>query len=824
MSTSGLTSAEAQERLARIGPNALPEAKRDTFPKRVLRQFKNPLIYILLFGLVFETAVWLRDEARGFPLEGIAIGLLLAVNALLGAIQDQRSDTAMARLTQLAAPRAWVVRDGKPKQVSTRDIVPEDVVRLEAGDRVPADARLLHAGSLALDESILTGESLAIEKTSDAELLAGTLVTRGKAYARVTRTGRDSALGRLASLLGTIERTKTPLETRIDKLAHVLAQVILGFALVLALVGVWLEGTERLADIVIFAVALAVAIVPEELPAVLTLTLALGVERMARRNAIVRRLSAVEALGRVTVICTDKTGTLTQNAMSVRATIHANEARALRAMVVANDADATSRAGDPLELALLDHAIPKILPDAPHAAPHVSVRPFDSLTRSMRVTIHEDGTPTSYLKGAPEVIIPKCRLTPADAERWAGLAEEHARLGERVLALAWGPGEREDDLTLAGLVTLWDPPRTEVPDSIRSAREAGIRVAMVTGDHPATALAIARSVGIRHDRVLTGPELDLMTPEQAAIAVRECDVFARVTPDRKLRIVEALQADGEVVAMTGDGVNDAPALKKADVGIAMGKRGSDVAREAASLILVDDDFRTILAAVSEGRELTDNIQKFLRFMFVIHIAFFLLLVGGAVGSYIVGLRDATGALVLPLTALQILWINMLADGPGSFALGIDRSPDIMRERPLPVTGPLLDRASWAFVLSSALVRTLVAFAILLALPRMGYSVVETQTAIFAYEYLGQVLLAYPSRRLGTRPSRNMALHAATLVGALAVAVFLIVPAARGMLGLARIDARLASIIVATSIGSWLVAEAIVRLLRSRRASLPGVAA
>jgi len=809
----GLTNARAAALLREHGPNAMAEAKRDSFPRRVLRQFKSPLIYILLFGLAFETLVWLRDEARGFPLEGIAIGLLIAVNALLGAIQDQRSDNALARLTSLSAPKAWALREGVFTQVPARELVPGDVVRLEAGDRVPADATLLSEARLTLDESILTGESFPVEKTPRDELFAGTLVANGKAHALVTRTGAQSALGKLATLLGAIEKTKTPLEERVERLGHVLARLIAGLAILLALVGVWLEGTERLADVVIFAVALAVAIVPEELPAVLTLTLALGVERMARKNAIVRRLASVEALGRVSVICTDKTGTITQNAMSVRSLLAPDETRALRVLQAANDADPSARVGDPLELALLDHAKAQGAP--PPIEARASHRPFDSATKSMRVTLREAGGLVSYLKGAPEVILPKCRLADAQREAWLAKAAEHAALGERVLALASGEGERESDLDMVGLVTLWDAPRPEVPASIQEARRAGIRVVMITGDHPATAAAIARAVGIRHERVTTGAQLDAMTPEEAASAARACDVFARVPPDRKLRIVEALQADGEVVAMTGDGVNDAPALKKADVGIAMGQRGSDVAREAASLVLVDDNFRTIVDAVAEGRSLTENIQKFLRFMFVIHTAFFLLLVGGAIGSYLVGLRDEAGALILPLTALQILWINMLADGPGSFALGVDKNADIMRERPKPLKGPLLDRASWTFVLVTAALRTLVAFGILVALPRLGYSILETQTAIFAFEYLGQVLVAYPSRRVGAKPTQSRAVHAATLAGIAVLGTLLAWPAARGMLGLAALDATAIAIVLAASVAAWLIGESTARFARKR---------
>ena len=599
----GLSTAEATERLSRVGPNALPERVPDPVWRRFLRQFASPLIYILLFALVFDLGLWLFEGLQTWPIEASAIGAILLLNAGLGLYQEQRSEAALARLKALAGSQTWVLRDGHFVRLPTEALVPGDCVRLEAGDRVPADGTLVDARAAMLDESILTGESVPVDKGDRDEAFSGTLLVRGKTHLDVTRTGASSAMGRLATMLGDIRAAKTPLERRVDRLGRQIARWVLILAAVLGLLGIAAEGLERAPEMILFAVALAVAAVPEGLPAVLTVALALGVERMARHRAVVRRLSAVEALGSVTVIATDKTGTLTENRMEVRSLDATDLPRALAAIVLANDADLITGAGDPLELGLLRYATTHGVDVARlrHQHPLVAERPFDSAWKFARVTVQENGRLVSYLKGAPEVLLGRSTLSNEDRESWVEKADAYAREGFRVLAVAWAEGETEEPVSLLGLALFWDPPRPEVPNAVRRAQEAGIRVIMITGDHPATALAVANQVGIPGVRVLTGEDLADYQGAALVEALGEANVFARVRPEQKLQIVEALQAQGQIVAMTGDGVNDAPALKRSDVGVAMGQRGSDVSREVADLVLRDDNFATIVGAVEEGR-------------------------------------------------------------------------------------------------------------------------------------------------------------------------------------------------------------------------------
>src|SRR5687768_6452811 len=697
----GLSTADAAERFLRFGPNALPEQRPQPLWRRFLRQFNSPLIFILLFALAFDFGLWVYEGAHAWPVEAIAIGLILLFNAALGLYQEQRSEAALARLKALAGAQAWVLRDGEFVRLPTQDIVPGDWVRLEAGDRVAADGVLRDSHGAMLDESILTGESVPVDKGPGAEAFSGTLLVRGKTYLDVTRTGASSAMGRLATMLGSIEAAKTPLERRVDHLGRQIARWVLALVAVLGLLGTIAEGLARAPEMIIFAVALAVAAVPEGLPAVLTVALALGVERMARHRAVVRRLSAVEALGSVTVIATDKTGTLTESRMDVRTLDAPDLPRALTAIVLANDADLTTGAGDPLELGLLRHAADNGVDVARLRQEHpaVSERPFDSAWKFARVTVREHGRLVSYLKGAPEILFGRCTLSPGDGESWGAKTDAYAREGFRVLAVAWAEGDTEEQLTLLGLVLFWDPPRPEVPDAVARAQAAGIRVIMISGDHPATALAVAHLIGIPGVRVLTGEDLDEYQGSALIEALREVNIFARVRPEQKLQLVEVLQAQGEIVAMTGDGVNDAPALKRSDVGVAMGQRGSDVSREVADLVLLDDNFATIVGAVAEGRGIYENIQKFLRFLFSTNLSEVLLIAAGAVLAFAIDLRDPAGALMLPLTAVQILWINLMTDGTPALALAFDRTPGVMQQPPRTADSPLLDRPSVRFVVA-----------------------------------------------------------------------------------------------------------------------------
>ena len=816
----GLSSQEAAARLERYGPNALPAEPPKPAWRRFLQQFKSPLIYILLFALALDLFFWVREGSDGFPFEAVAIGLILLLNAGLGVWQERKAEAALARLKQLAAPQVWVRRDGEWKERPAHELVPGDLVRLEAGDRVPADGLTALAESASLDESMLSGESLPVEKNQGDELFSGTLLVRGRAHLEVTRTGRESALGKLATLLGQIEAEKTPLERRLEVFGNRIARWVMLLAAVLVVAGVLVEGPSRIGEVLVFAVALAVAAVPEGLPAVLTFTLALGVEHMAKRKAVVRKLSAVEALGSVTVIATDKTGTLTENQMHVRHLDSPEPERALPAMVLANDAEAGgggAGVGDPLEVALLRYAQTQGHdPLALRAAcPRISGQPFDSAWKYMRVTVRENGQARSYLKGAPEVLLPKTRLEPQEQNAWLEKAVAYASEGFRVLGLAWAEGEREEGLEFAGLVLFWDPPRAEVPEAIRKAQEAGIRVLMVTGDHPATALAIARQIGIGGERVLTGEDLQDYSPKALEAALREVNVFARVRPEQKLRLVEALQAQGQIVAMTGDGVNDAPALKRSDVGVAMGQRGSDVSREVADLVLLDDNFATIVAAIEEGRSIYENIQKFIRFLFATNLAEVGVVAVGAFLAYLLGLRDATGALLLSLTAVQILWINLVTDSLPALSLSLDKNPGVMQYPPRPPQSPLLDDSALRFVLTAGGLGAGLALGLLGLVPRLGFGLEEARTVGFHFLAIMQFLLAYPARHTHLLPLPNRVLHLVVLLGIGLQLVVGSVPAITQALGAVPLPLPLWGLILGTALLALLLTEGITRIFWRR---------
>jgi Ca2+-transporting ATPase len=808
----GLSTAEATERLARFGPNTLPEQPAEPFWRRFVRQFNSPLIYILLFALAFDAGLWVYEGARGWPIEASAIALILLFNAALGLFQERRSEAALSRLKALAGAHAWVLRDGQLVHLPTHALVPGDSVRLEAGDRVPADGTLRDPRGAMFDESMLTGESVPVDKGTGDEAFSGALLVRGKSFLEVTRTGPLSAMGRLATMLGGIELSDTPLERRVDALGRQIARWVLTLAAVLCVLGIVAEGLSRAPHMIVFAVALAVAAVPEGLPAVLTITLALGVERMAVHRAIVRRLSAVEALGSVTVIATDKTGTLTENRMDVRSLDASDLDAALVAVTLANDADPSTGAGDPLDLGLLryaaEHGVDVVR--LRHERPRVSERPFDSAWKFTRVTVDEDGHQVSYLKGAPEVLLDRCAWSEEDRESWTEKAAAYAQEGFRVLALARGPGEAEERLSLLGLVLFWDPPRQEVPDAVKTARRAGIRVAMITGDHPATALAIAHQIGIPGVRVLTGEDLQGYHGSALRVALSDVNVFARVRPEQKLMLVDTLQQQGQIVAMTGDGVNDAPALKRADVGVTMGQRGSDVSREVADLVLLDDNFATIVNAIEEGRSIYENIQKFLRFLFSTNLSEVLLVSCGAVVAFAIDLRDPAGGLMLPLTAAQILWINLLTDGLPAIALAFDRTPGVMQQKPRPADSPLLDRPSLRFVVVVGSMKAALGLTLLGVLPIVGYNLEVTRAATFHFMAVGQLFLTYPSRHTWMRPETNVYLHAAVLTGIAIQFAAASLPFASNLLGNAAIPLELWAVVFGAAFVSWGLAEAIAR--------------
>ncbi|MBL8209847.1 MAG: HAD-IC family P-type ATPase [Bryobacterales bacterium] len=807
----GLSQAESADRLKRFGPNALPEAPSEPLLRRFLRQFQSPLIYILLFALVVDLFVWVREGATGVPVETFVIGLILFLNAALGTWQEQKAEAALAHLKALAAPQVWTLRDGEWRQVPAADLVPGDLVRLEAGDRVPADGTI-EDSSLSIDESIVTGESIPVDKSKGDETLSGTLVVRGRSYVTITRTGTQSTLGQLAGLLGQVENEGTPLERRLEKFGKQIAIGVLILAALLVVEGVVTEGFDRIGHAFLFAVALAVAAVPEGLPAVLTFALALGVERMASRQAVVRKLAAVEALGSVTVIATDKTGTITSNKLEVRDCDTADKPALLRAMVHANDAE--TGAGDPLDVALLEYAAANGVDPAllRREEPRLSSRPFDSDVKFTRGTVRQDERAVSYLKGAFEVLIARSRLSPEDRAQWEQRAETRAGEGYRVLGFAMGEGEAEEQVHFLGLALLWDPPRPEVPAAIAQARSAGIRVLMITGDHPATALSIARQVGIDAPRVVTGADLDRADAATLAATVKEVNVYARVRPEQKLLLVEKLHEAGEIVAMTGDGVNDAPALKRSDVGVAMGQRGSDVSREVADLVLLDDNFRTIAAAIEEGRSIYENVQKFLRFLFSTNLSEVIVVGVGVMLAAALNLREADGSYLLPLTAAQILWINLVTDGLPALSLALDRNPEAMRQAPRPPSAPLLDRPSLRFVITSGLIKGCIALGIL-GLSQFAFLQAHTaRTAAFHFMAIGQLFFAYPARHTDLVPLPNPVLHAAVACGVLLQIGIGALPWTQGVLGLVPLTLAQWAGVLGAALSAWGIAELVNRIL------------
>jgi Ca2+-transporting ATPase len=657
-----------------------------------------------------------------------------------------------------------------------------------------------------------------VEKNTGDEVFAGTMVVRGSAYCCATRTGTNSAMGRIAGMLGSVHADPTPLERRLQSFGNRVAAGVMALASLLVVGGVAAEGLASLDDAFVWAVALAVAAIPEGLPAVLTLTLALGVERMSRRQAVVRKLAAVEALGSVTVIATDKTGTLTESRMLVREVQTDDPPRALRAMVLANEAEPDTGAGDPLENGLFAYAREQgVDPIAvrQNCVRH-STRAFDGAWKYMRVTVAEEGGGVvSYLKGAPEVLLARSGLSPQERRAWAARAEECAARGLRVLALAWAHGEAEQGLAWLGLVLFWDPPRAEVPGAVQAARAAGVRVVMVTGDHPATAAAIARTIGIDAHDVATGAELDALSPRDLRERIAGTDVYARVTPEHKLQLVEALKERGEIVAMTGDGVNDAAALKRADVGVAMGRRGSDVSREVSDLVLLDDNFATIVSAIEEGRNIYENIQKSIHFLFSTNVSLVLLVSIGAVGSALLGLRDAEGALLVPLTAVQLLWINIISNGPPALAVGLDRTPGVMSRGPRAGDSALLSRHALHFVLVTGSAKAALGLTLLMTLPLLGYSAEQTRTAVFLFETIAQLAYVYPSRQLELRPLGNRVLNTIVVLSILLQPALVYFPATRELLALEPISLEAWGLLLGAVGASWLFSDFYCRRMRQR---------
>lgn len=711
----GLTATEAARRLAEVGPNELPREGATPRWKLFLAQFASPMIWLLLAAAVLAFAL-------GEVVDAVAIAAILLINAVVGFLQEARAEAAVLALRSLTAPRARVLREGHAQVIPAAEVVPGDLLLLEAGDVVAADARILEAHQLRSVEASLTGESLPVEKSAlavdvDAPLaersdrvFLGTSIAAGTGLAEVECTGARTEMGKIAGLLASAESGPTPLQQRLERVTRSLIVASLVIVAAVAILGLlrerpWLE-------VLLTSVSLAVAAVPEGLPAVVTIALALGVQRMASRNVLIRRLPAVETLGSTTVICTDKTGTLTAGRMAARDLFGPERHQLLFAAAACCDADLASNTGDPTELAILEAARERGIEREAieRERPRREVTPFDSERKWMSIR-RDDGV--LYVKGAVDVLLPLCS---AGTEGIAAANEDMASRGLRVLAVAVGSGTEARDLEMLGLIGLADPPRPEVIEALARARAAGIRTVMITGDHPVTARAIAR-------------ELGLLQPGEDPAEL----VHARVTAEEKIRIVQAWKARGAVVAMTGDGINDAPALRAADVGIAMGVAGTEVTREAADLVLADDNYASIVAGVAEGRAIYENIRKTLVY-----------LLAGNAGELALMFVAAALGMPVPLLPVQLLWINLVTDGMPALALVMDPGdPRVLERPPHPLAEPMLGRREWRRVLLTGCLEALVTLGVFFVGLEGGEA--HARTLAFTTLVFAEVLRSFAAR-------------------------------------------------------------------------------
>jgi Ca2+-transporting ATPase len=794
----GLTGGEAARRLLDHGANELARTHHVSAWEVFAAQFKNLLIIILLVAVALSAIL-------GHVIEAVAIGVIVLFAALLGFYQEYRAERALEALQKMAAPTAAVMRDGEEVNLPAREIVPGDVIHLHTGDKIAADGRLIEAINLQVDEAALTGESVPVEKQTAALLAketavadrnnmiyAGTIVTYGRGRALVTATGMKTEFGQIAQSLQTVAPSPTPLQQNLARVASILARIALAVVVVIVALGL-LRGQDLL-EMIIFGIALAVAVVPEALPAVVTISLALGVQRMARRNALVRRLPAVETLGSVSVICSDKTGTLTKDEMTVRRILvsgrrlevsgagyeprgvftHAEKnvepggtlLVLLRAAALASDAHLLNPEhdggdekslqwrikGDPTEGALVVAAAKAKLEKSrlDENYPRVNEIPFTSERKRMTTLHHADGGTVAYSKGAPEVILRSCAAAlnddgpiPMDEALQKSILSEAQRMAEealRVLAIAYKADatieDAEREMIFLGMFGMIDPPRPEAKQAIEVCAAAGIRPVMITGDHPTTAAAVARELGLIGDgAVVTGAELDRMDDPGLARGVERLNVYARVSPAHKLRIVTALQENGHRVAMTGDGINDAPALRKADIGVAMGITGTDVTKEAAAMTLTDDNFASIVAAVDEGRNVFENIKKYLMFLLSSNFAEIVLLAGASVLAW-----------PLPLSAVQILYVNLATDGLPALALAVDpREDDLMRRPPRDPRSGLFTRPVVTLMAVGGLWSAFAHLSLFSWALASGRSLSEAMTMVFAGLVLTEFFKAYNYR-------------------------------------------------------------------------------
>ncbi len=840
----GLSSDEAQARLARFGKNELPHAPPDPAWKKFLAQFQNPLTTLLFVATVISLLAWAIENQGGLPYETLTILAIVILNAALGYAQENRAEHAIAALQALSAPHARVRRDGITQTIHAAEATPGDILLLEEGDTLPADARVLEAIALRVAESALTGESAPVSKKSEPladeagigdqsnMVFSGTAVASGRGRAIVTATGAATQIGKIAGTLQAQKDEPTPLQKELDHVGGLLGKIVIAIAVAMGLL-LWLVNRDahsltNVIDILLLAVSLAVAAVPEGLAAITTIVLSLGMARMAKRNVIVRKLNAVETLGSTTVICSDKTGTLTKNEMTVRAVLipqgrvdltgsgyepvgeltHAGKPvadaqtreqarRLLRFAALANNAALIQQdgrwtiQGDPTEGALLVAARKAGIGETDLQARYqrIGEAPFSS-ERKMMSAVFTDATNEERIavasKGAPDVLLARCAaervgdveraLTPERRREIHKTIDALARQALRTLGVAYRylerqavtdnlTAEQETELIWLGAVGMMDPPRPEAKEAVRLAKQAGVRSIMITGDHPTTAMAIGQELGIftaasadaADERalplVVTGAQLQKTDDDHLRQWVARAAIFARVAPEHKLRIVRALKANGEIAAMTGDGVNDAPALKAADIGVAMGITGTDVAKGAADMILTDDNFASIVAAVEEGRSIFANVQKFLRYLLSSNIGEVLVMFFGALlGARIGLLPEANSHIIVPLLATQILWINLLTDAAPALALGVE-PPDraAMRQPPRDPKTSVITRTMWFDIFFVGAIMTLGALAVMDASLPGGYlggtsgTMAYAQTMAFTTLVFFQLFNAFNAR-------------------------------------------------------------------------------
>jgi len=801
-SASGLSQEEAQKRLEQFGPNELVEKEKISPWAIFLEQFKSFLIIILLIAVVLSAVL-------GEVFDAILIAAIVFFACGLGFVQEYRAERAMEALKRMAAPLASVLRDGKEEEISAQELVPGDMILLRTGDKIPADARLIEAVNLKTDEASLTGESVPIEKISDPiegevnvgdrrnTVFMGTAAVYGRATAMVTATGMATEFGKIAGMLQEVKAERTPLQINLDKLGKWIGIGALILCFVLAGLGI-MRGHEIL-EMFIWGVALAVAAVPEALPAVVVISLALGVRRMVKRHALIRRLPAVETLGGTTFICSDKTGTLTQDQMTVRriyvdgklidvtgvgyepegefyldgTALAPGQDLALQTLLeisaLCNDTSLASVngtwgiKGDPTEGALVVAAAKAGLwqKDLSSQCPRLGEIPFSSETKRMTIVHQSPRGKIACSKGAPEVILSSCshicsngqerELTDEDRNNILSAAQEMAGNALRVLGMAYKQLPHaavineaiEQDMVFVGLAGMIDPPREEVKEAVKLCDHAGIKSVMITGDHKLTAIAIAKELGLLKEGVaLSGAEIDNLSDEEFEALVEKIEVYARVSPAHKLRIVEVLAKKGHVVAMTGDGVNDAPALKKADIGVAMGITGTDVTKEAADMILTDDNFASIVAAVEEGRGIFGNIKKYLMYLLSSNIGEVLVMAGAILFGPLIGLPYGA----IPLIAIQILFVNLVTDGLPAIALSVDPvDPDIMEQKPRPRGQGIFTRPVLTLMVIGGVWSMLVNLGIFKWALDAGRGMVEAQCLTFLTLIIIQFFKAYNFR-------------------------------------------------------------------------------